>query len=236
MYLSGKLLRIKRLYIELIQITSRVVLNQTNTIEMVKYLERKDSAEFVRNELEGSLLFSNRVGIQNYAAEISSQHGKNFLELGVYTGNSLRRISKIFFDIHEDANVAGIDSFQGLVENWSDTDSYRAFDMKGVKPKNLDNRIILYEGFVEQKIADYKNQFSEQISLLHIDLDLYRPTKFSLEELREQCKSGTHILFDDHHGYPGWKFGEYKALNEVYSYQEYSYVAFGPHQALIRIN
>lgn len=210
-------------------------MNQANTVEMIKYLERKDSAEFVRQNLDGALLFSNRAGIQNYAAEVASSFGDCFLELGVYTGNSLKRISHVFYEVHPNATVFGIDSFQGLIENWSDTDSYRAFDMKGVMPKDLDKRIRILVGFVEQKIPEYLISARKPISLLHIDLDLYGPTKFSLENLRSVLTSGTYILFDDHHGYPGWRFGEYKAVNEVFTRDQYDYIAFGPHQALIKL-
>ena len=43
------------------------------------------------------------------------------------------------------------------------------------------------------------------------------------------------ILLDEHHGYPNWQNGEFKALNEVLGPDEYRYLAFSAQQAVIRI-
>ena len=37
---------------------------------------------------------------------------------------------------------------------------------------------------------------------------------------------GTIILFDDFYNFTGWDVGELKALEEVYNFDEYKYLAF----------
>ena len=59
-----------------------------------------------------------------------------------------------------------------------------------------------------------------------MDLDTYQSTKFVLNELKPYMKKNTIILFDQLYNYPGWKEGEFKALNEVFNEKEYEYIAF----------
>lgn len=236
MFMPGKLKWFKYRYIELLHISSRTFFNTFNTVETVKILERKDSADFVRSNLDGALLFSSRTLIQNYAAQLASDLPGTFLELGVFTGNSLKRMSNTILKKKPEALIVGIDSFRGLQENWSDTDSFRAFDLDGKLPKGLDSRIKIIDGLVEEKLDDFIALNDENISLLHIDLDLYAPTKFALDKLKKKLTRNTLILFDDMHGYPGWRFGEYRALLETYTEEEYKFLAFGPYQALIQLN
>lgn len=49
-----------------------------------------------------------------------------------------------------------------------------------------------------------------------MDLDLYSPTKYCLERLKPLKQSGSIILFDEFHGYPGYEFHEYRAFMEVF--------------------
>ncbi len=53
--------------------------------------------------------------------------------------------------------------------------------------------------------------------------------------LKPYLVPGVLILFDEHHGYPGWENGEFKALNEILDRSDFKYLAFGPIQALIEI-
>ena len=73
----------------------------------------------------------------------------------------------------------------------------------------------------------------ETVAFAHLDMDTYSPTRFVLERLKPFCASGTVLLFDELYGYPSWREHEFKALMEVYSEDEFEYLAFGNLQCAI---
>ena len=70
-----------------------------------------------------------------------------------------------------------------------------------------------------------------------MDLDLYNPTKFTLEKIKPYLEKDAIILFDELYNYVNWKEGEYKALKEVFKDDEYVYKSFNinDQQAFIQI-
>ena len=44
------------------------------------------------------------------------------------------------------------------------------------------------------------------------------------------------IIFDKLYGYPNWQNHEFKAFIEIFEEKEFSYLAFGPRQIVIRCN
>jgi hypothetical protein len=105
----------------------------------------------------------------------------------------------------------------------------------GEPPNDIDARIELVVGRIENTLEDFLDEKERNFSLSHLDMDLYKPTIFTLELLKPYLVPGVLILFDEHHGYPGWKNGEFKALNEILDRSDFRYLAFGPYQALIKI-
>ena len=78
---------------------------------------------------------------------------------------------------------------------------------------------MLYEGWFEDTIPEWKKNHQEHISFINIDCDLYKSTKTILELLNDQIVSGTLLRFDDLlpspiSPYPKWEEGEWKALSE----------------------
>ena len=57
--------------------------------------------------------------------------------------------------------------------------------------------------------------YQDQIMLLHLDADTFKPTSFVLEQLINNIKAGTIIIFDEYFGYPGWWLHEHKAFTEI---------------------
>ena len=70
-----------------------------------------------------------------------------------------------------------------------------------------------------------------------MDLDTYESTKFVLQKIKPYLINKAVILFDELYNFSGWKVGEYKALKEVFSENEYKYLAFALRgtQAVIQI-
>ena len=61
---------------------------------------------------------------------------------------------------------------------------------------------------------------------MHFDMDLYAPTKFTLEKLKPYLEKDAILIFDELYNYIGWEHGEFKALNEVFNEDEFQYKAF----------
>ena len=77
-------------------------------------------------------------------------------------------------------------------------------------------RVILVDGPIEESVPKYvKENSGLRISLLHIDCDLYRPTKVALEELWPRVVTGGVVVFDDY-GVRPWE-GESTAADEYFA-------------------
>ena len=59
-----------------------------------------------------------------------------------------------------------------------------------------------------------------------MDLDTYDSSKFVLEKVKPYIQKNCIIIFDELYNYPGWDVGEYKALQEVFTENEYKFLAF----------
>lgn len=136
------------------------------------------------------------------------------VECGVYKGASLLRFAT-FREILESPysrKIIGFDAF-GAFPKSGDKDDLKFIDRfeadggdgiskpeleKVLKMKGFRN-IDLVEGNVETTISSYiETHPALRISLLHIDVDVYHPTKIILEQLYSRVVKGGVIVFDDY--------------------------------------
>ena len=112
-----------------------------------------------------------------------------------------------------------------------------SFDMGGKLPK-LNKNVIPIVGFVEDTLDQFLNEHSPKINFVHLDMDLYKPTKFTLEKIKPYLVNGAIILFDEIYNFPNWEYGEYKALTEVFDKESYKFRIFNLRnsQACIEVN
>jgi hypothetical protein len=76
-------------------------------------------------------------------------------------------------------------------------------------------RILLVDGNIEESVPRFiQEQPGLRISLLHIDCDLYRPTRTALEALWPRIVTGGVVVFDDY-GVRPWE-GESAAADEYF--------------------
>lgn len=228
-------IKFKNSVINFAQVLARKVNGGLSTVQFVEIQAKLSSARFVQEHLEGALLFSSRGQIQDYAADEAGARPGVMLEMGVYDGGSINRMSRKIWKFNPNKKVYGLDSFKGLEESWSATDHYKSFDVGGIVPKGIDSRVQIINGRVENVLQPFLKECNPEFALIHFDMDLYGPTYFALQALLPYLKSGTLILFDELYGYPGWEYGEFKALNKIISQDRYRYLAFGPIQCLIEI-
>jgi hypothetical protein len=162
------------------------------------------------------------------------------VELGVYRAPSLLtwgKLMEIFVPGDRTRRVYGFDSFKGLQDlgekdgapvpqigkvegGWSAGAVLDEVE-ELISITNLDNiipnqkRVILIKGNIEETIPKFlKENPGVRISLLHLDMDLYRPTKVALEMLYPKVVTGGVVVFDEY-GLIPWE-GETNAADEYF--------------------
>ena len=171
-----------------------------------------------------SVIFDYVWDIREYAIKTALLNDKNkeyyYLEFGVYKGGSANFFSK-FLD-----KLYCFDSFEGLREDWI---GYylpkNTFNLNRKIPKlNLNVEPIV--GWVEDTLDDFLKKHNPKINFIHLDMDTYSPTKFTLSKLKPYLVKNSIIIFDELYNYQGWKNGEFKALKEVFKDGEFEYLSF----------
>jgi len=172
--------------------------------------------------------FLNHLEIYNKILELPG----DILEFGVYKGTSLVRLLS-FRDLLENENsrkIFGFDifgKFPDSLELESDIEFVQRFENVGgygISKKELDIHLEnkgfknyeLIEGDIIKTIPEFlaENQ-PRKISLLHIDVDVYEPTKMILENLWDKVVKGGILMLDDY----GTVEGETKAVDEFFAGQ-----------------
>lgn len=130
------------------------------------------------------------------------------MEFGVYHGRSLRLIAERI-----DTMVHGFDSFQGLPEDWTESERAGSYSTKGRKPR-LPKNVELHEGWFSESLPSFMDAHPDAVRLAHIDCDLYSSTRTVLEHMGPRLRKGSILVFDDFLGYPGWRDHEFRAFEE----------------------
>ena len=159
-----------------------------------------DTFEF---DILNSIRSYNIKSIQIDSLKLALDNAKNFkdkeefyyLEFGVWKGKSANLFSKYLRKLYV------FDSFQGLNEEWEGNMWKGSFDMGGKLPK-LNKNVIPIVGFVEDTLDQFLNEHSPKINFVHLDMDLYKPTKFTLEKIKPYLVNGAIILFDEIYNFP----------------------------------
>jgi len=172
----------------------------------VKYVTRQDLTAF---------LFKYEV-----FKKILHVHGSS-VECGVFQGNGLMtfaQISSILEPINHQRRIIGFDTFSGFPKlSKEDKGSTSAFAKKGHLATNSyddllncisvfdSNRFInhipkveLVKGDISYTVPKYlKNNPHTIVSLLYLDVDIYKPTKVSLKHFINRMPKGGIIAFDE---------------------------------------
>ena len=203
--------------------------------EILQARAAEQSADFIADHLAHSLLMNRVPAIRDYAIRNAPAEGL-ILELGVYKAVGINQFADVLARKGDRRTLYGFDAFEGLSEDWfgKALAAKTAFDLKGRPPKVRSN-VSLIIGWVEDTLDKFLADHPEPVAFVHMDTDTYSPCRYALERLRPRMAEGALILFDEHHGYPNWQNGEFRALNEVFEPSEYRYRAFAPQQALIQL-
>lgn len=152
----------------------------------------------------------------------------HIVECGVFKGASLIRFAT-FREILESPysrKIIGFDAFgefprQNEVNDSKFIDNFEKSCGNGISEDELNNVFChksfknyeLIQGDISNSVPKYLKEHPElKISLLHVDVDVYEPSKVILKYLYNRVVKGGLIVFDDF----GTVFGETKAVDEYF--------------------
>ena len=237
-------IKVQGLISELLDLYIERKFNSNHSLyNLLKKESKSEAVDYVRPLLSDVLIFTDRLENVEYSVNCALKYKTTmnnlFAEFGVWKGKSLKKISKM---IGNDSMCFGFDSFEGLQEDWVGTSMAKGFFNVNKKTPKIDNpNCKFYVGYFDKTIPDFvnfldKNQI-EQILFIHLDSDTYPAANIVLNSLSKFIRKNTIITFDEYLGYPGWKYGEYKAFQEfIRDYNmKYKYLSFSSESATIQI-
>jgi hypothetical protein len=204
---------------------SQILSQRTLSIEsLINENTKKECYEHFKEIFKTTVLFRDKNEIRKYAIQnaISNDEQQEgfYLEFGVWRGNSTNFFSKYVKKLY------AFDSFEGLKEDWVGTPTPKGYFNLNKKIPNLNSNVEPVVGWVEDTLDDFLKKNNPKINFVHLDMDTYSPTKFTLEKIKPYLVKNSIIIFDELYNYTGWKDGEYKALKEVFKDDEYIFKAF----------
>jgi hypothetical protein len=203
-----------------------------SVIGLVRQNANFQSAEFIEQNLSDALLFDSREALWDFGLSKITLSG-HFLEFGVYDGYSIN----YFAGQYPNRTVYGFDSFKGLAEDWAGTELKKgAFDLRGELPV-VSSNVVLVPGWFEDTIPNFSKTIGVDVAFIHLDADTYQATSCVLSLLAKNIGAGCIMVFDEHHGYPNWQNGEFRALNEFAKRHNirFRYLGFSEMAALIEV-
>ena len=183
-----------------------------------------ETFDHFKGYLKKSLLFNDFWKIREYAIKTSLLNDKNkeyyYLEFGVWKGKSSNFFSKFVNKLY------CFDSFEGLKEDWVGISLPKGHFNLNKKVPKLNSNVKPIVGWVEDTLDEFLKKHNPKINFVHLDMDTYSPTKFTLEKIKPYLVKNSILIFDELYNYEGWKDGEFKALQEVFKEDEFQYKAF----------
>src|SRR5579862_8929246 len=120
----------------------------------------------------------------------------DYLEFGVYKGDSLRTWAKL--NKNSSSRLFGFDSFEGLPEDWVASKPKGTFSTGGKTPDIEDSRVEFVVGLFQQSLPSFLSSYQPRNRLLiHNDSDLFSSTLYTLAVLNPVIQPGTIIIFDE---------------------------------------
>ncbi|MBV9818684.1 MAG: hypothetical protein JOZ07_10075 [Solirubrobacterales bacterium] len=117
-----------------------------------------------------------------------------YLEFGVAAGTSMRHWSALLRDPR--SALHGLDSFEGLPDDWILGRGAGHFSTRGRPPEIDDPRVRFFPGWFADTLATYRFEPHEQL-VVNFDADLYSSTVTALAAVAPHAVPGTFLYFDE---------------------------------------
>lgn len=130
------------------------------------------------------------------AKEALTESPMNYLEFGVYRGESLRFWLTAI--PHPASRFVGFDTFTGLPERWRPTEPAGHFNAGGKIPDVGDPRCSFEVGLFQDTLPQFvtRTDLSGRL-VVNLDADMFTSTLFVLTTLAPFLKAGDLIFFDE---------------------------------------
>jgi hypothetical protein len=207
--------------------------------ESVPMLMRRDavldSFSYAKENMKGAYSFLDRfdgltLSIQEARRRYPSR--KLVLEFGVYKGGMINHQARKFPAL----NFVGFDSFEGLQGQWSGMAPEKTFDLGGKLPRARRNVTLVKGWFAESGVRWKAESPAADIPLLvHVDCDTYAATVDVLDLCSDYVEQGLVLHFDDYFGFPDWRAGGFKALQEIAEKRRWrlTYLSYGTKEVAV---
>jgi hypothetical protein len=207
--------------------------------ESVPMLMRRDavvdSFNYAKENMKGAYSFLDRfdgLGLSIKEAKARFPSRRLVLEFGVYKGGMINYQARKFPELE----FIGFDSFEGLQEKWSGMAPEKTFDLGGRLPRVRRN-VGLVKGWFAESGPRWKteNPASGVPLLVHVDCDTYAATVDVLEFCSDYVEHGLVFHFDDYFGFPDWRLGGFKALQEMSEKRRWrlTYLSYGTKEVAV---
>lgn len=173
-----------------------------------KYVSRQSITKFIAR----SKIFEKQLTVNGSIVEIGVHRGASFM--------TWAQLSSIYEPVNYTRKIIGFDTFEGFPKidkkdslGKSETLKKGGFNVDESSLEDLHRAIKLFDenrlmnhipkceiikGDVGQTLPEYLDKNPHLlVSLLHLDADLYEPTKISLENIIPRMPKGAVILFDE---------------------------------------
>jgi len=201
-------------------IISILINNYYKNIEVeLQRIALNKTAEYILKNMREVQSVKTRYDVIDRAIQETSIKEGLILEFGVFKGESINYIAKKF----PDEIVYGFDSFEGLPGAWRDGFDKGSFQIKNLANIKFEKNITLIKGYFNETLPVFFKEHTLPIKFMHIDSDLYSSAVTIFNNVLNQIKSGTVIVFDEFFNYPGFEEGEFKAFHEFITQTQLSF-------------
>ena len=179
----------------LVEPFSGFLLNLVYLSKQSKYINQHKDIAF-NDFFSGNRSRDKRLGLYQYLNETFIKNESiNYLEFGVANGGSF------YWWLNNHSNkcstFSGFDTFSGLPEDYG---PFKKGDMSNGNEvlKTDDTRAAFYQGLFQQTLPGFLKTFNNKnLTVIHMDADLYSSTLFTLTSFAPFLKKGDIILFDE---------------------------------------
>jgi len=154
-------------------------------------------SEALYNSIDDATAVENRIELHEKLSSkfVNPAEKICFLEFGVFKGQTFA--IWVSNNTNPESTFVGFDTFTGLPEDWGN-EKKGSYSAGGNLPDIKDPRVKFEVGLIQDRLPGYLPQLKTgQRKIIHIDVDLYNATLYSLIGVQPFLEKGDIIIFDD---------------------------------------
>ena len=200
------------------KIAKLLIMKTANPFEIENKFYETSDVDRISKLIAHYELYSKSIGLKGDIFEFGVFKGVSLIQLASFRKIFQEELDKkiVAFDTFDDFPETQFQADKKLREQFISEAGSKSIDIteleKIFKKKKINNFSLIKGNILETLPNFIADNEDIKISLLHIDVDVYEPTKLILEMLFSKVIKGGVIIFDDYNVFPG----ETKAVNEFF--------------------